>query len=798
MSATDKKQNIEAIFPLNVTQEGLLFHSLTSTYDQGFLNFQCDLKGTIETDFFEKAWNKIVQRHGVLRTTIHWEKIEKPVQIVHKKKSVFLEALDWVDFKPEDQEKQWEALKKKNRSEGVDFTKGALLHVRLVKLKSQTYRLLWTNHHILLDGWSSNNILKEVLLCYEGLLIDAEPSFEVLPSHKSYLRWIGQKRDDEAQEFWSNYFTGLERAHLFKGISLHNELENTTFKQGLTELETTSLKEYAKNSKVTLNTVIQGLWSLVLCRYFDAKDIVHGTTVSGRTSDFPNMDAMTGMFSKVHPVRNAIENDNEPLTEWFAKIQKRQAGTSAFEHLDLDQILPFVPKGVGRSLFDSLLIFENFPIVSSENRTVTVSNLRSGITSTYPVTMGVLPGEELQIELYVAEGTANKIDGKWLLKTFVDLTKLIVSKREATFSSVTEAIAIYDSAEDLSEALAGSKLVTQYEAPRNENEQQLLQIWEEAFQTSGIGIHDNFFDLGGKSMLAVNLFTAINKKMGTKLYPTTLMEHPNVASLAGIFSSGVENTAFKYLVPIKSKGNKAPLFCIHGGGAHVFFFNPLANALEEDRPVYALQPSGIYDTTKMHKSIAAMAQDYAKEIRQVQPKGPYNILVYCFSTAVGIEMALSLKKDGQETNMIIIDSLVDQQNFKSPARVKVRIKGFLNRVLKNPIKALKMGYGNHVQEFLRGKRVDFFGTVDEKNLEKVKRNLIEIYNTYEWKNRYPGKMALLLTAKDDKTLNDIYLKNWEVIADQKVEVIPIEGDHHQLFAEPIVRSMAKSVQNQLV
>lgn len=797
MSATDQKQNIEAIYPLSVTQQGLLFHSLSSSYDQGFLNFECNFKGTIEPDVFEKAWNRIVQRHAVLRTTIHWEKIEKPVQIVHKKKTMSLEVLDWVFFNQEDQEKQWEALKKKNRSNGVDFTKGALLHVRLVQIGSQAYRLLWTNHHILLDGWSSNIILKEVLLCYEGLLLDTEPSFEVLPAHKSYLRWIGQKSGEDAQVFWSDYFNNLERTYFFNMKPLQNDVENKTFELGLTEAETSSLKQYAKNSKITLNTVIQGLWSLVLFRYFDSKDVVHGTTVSGRTSDFPNMHALTGMFSKVHPVRNFIEDDKEPLTEWFAKIQKRQARASRFEYLDLEGILPFIAKDLGASLFDSLLIFENFPRVTSENGTVTVSNLKSGITSTYPVTIGVLPGNELRIVLYLAEGASNKINGEWLLKTFVDLSKIVVSQTEATFLSITEAVAKYDIGQYVNEISESSKPVTEYEGPRNEIERRLLQIWEGTFQISRIGIHDNFFDLGGKSMLAVNLFTTINKKMGAKLYPTTLMEKPTVASLASIFSDDTKSIKYKFLVPIKSKGNRRPLFCVHGGGAHVFFFNPLANALDEDRPVYALQPSGIYDSSKMHGSIEQMAQDYVKEIRQVQSEGPYNILVYCFSTAVGIEMASSLKEEGQETNMIIIDSLVDQENFTNPTRIKIRMKGFANRVLRNPIKALRMGYANHVQEFLKGKRVDLFGNADEKNLQKVKRNLIEIYNAYDWKKRYSGKISLLLTEKEDKSLNGFYLENWEKIADRKVQVIHIEGEHHQLFAEPVVTSTAKNVQKQL-
>lgn len=793
MSEGINKQKIEAIFPLSTTQQGLLFHSLSSNFDQGFLNLQCDLRGSIDPDTLRKAWNLSIQRHAILRTTVHWEKIEKPVQIVHRKKEIDLELLDCSALTETEIDEHWESLKNQNREDGVDFTKGALLKVKIVQFGLEKYRLLWTNHHLLLDGWSSNIILKEVFSFYEALTSNVSTEMEPLPSYKSYLRWVSQKKPEDAKIFWTDYFSEFRKSHLFYPIKQGIKAESITIEKSLSEYDTDGLKKYAKQSKVTLNTVIQGIWSLVLCTYFDSNDVVHGTTVSGRTSDFVNMEMLTGMYSKVHPVRNFIDNDGEMLSDWFDKIQKRQTKTSSFEYLDLEDLIPYLDKDVRRPLFDSLLIFENYPVVDTSDRNVAVTNFKSGITSTYPITVTILPGSEMHLVITVSESVDNnKKKAEWLFLTFNNIVKSIISDVSKSVSSVISELEPFLKENNSLDGFLSHQAISEYVAPRNETEKKVTEIWSEIFGINEIGINDNFFSLGGKSMLAVKLFAAINAKMGTKLYPTTLMEYPTIASLTKLLTTDV-NPVHKYVVPIQSKGGKHPLFCVHGGGAHVFFFNPLANAMSSGRPVYALQPQGIYDSSKMHRSIKEMAEDYADEIRKIQPKGPYNLLVYCFSTAVGIEMASSFKKAGQETNMIIIDSLIDQEDFTDPNRIKLRIKGFLSRVAKNPFKAIKMGYINHVEEFFKRKRVDFFGSEDERKLEKVKRNLIEIYNAYDWKKKYTGKIALLLTQKDDKTLNDVYIKLWEQISEREVKIVHIEGQHHQLFEEPFVVPMAQTI-----
>ncbi|MGB3152444.1 MAG: condensation domain-containing protein [Maribacter sp.] len=798
MTQHNSKKDIESIHPLNQVQQGLLFHSLSSKKDQGFLNVQCDILGTIELSKFEEAWGFMVARHAVLRTSVHWKNLEKPVQVVHKQKSINFILLDWSNEKDSNQNNKWAKLIKENITKGVSFSKGALLDVKLIKLGDAQFRLLWTNHHLLLDGWSSNIILKELFRCYEALVQNYEVNFEKLPAYKAYLRWLGQKKEEPAKAFWSSYFKEFKSNGSF---DVHNRIEQSDYLKLNKEFnvsETNTLKQYASENRLSLNTILQGIWSITLCRFFNITDSVHGTTVSGRSVDFPNMENITGMFSKVHPVRNILGASKKPLSKWFAENQKRQLETSTFEYLDIDDITKHIRNKVKKPLFDSLLIFENYPVASSDEASITISNFKSGITSTYPVSVVLVPGDSLKLKLFVSKYISEyeKV-GEWLIHNFLEILSCVIYKKITDFSEIKTQIPTFQNKETSSIAFEKEENEHITTKPKTETEGIIAQIWQDVFNLDDIGIHENFFKLGGKSLLAVKLFSILNEKMGTKLYPTTLLEHPTVASLANLFEKDDKKSTYTYLVPIKTKGDKTPVFCIHGGGAQVYFFNPLANALPNDRPVYALQPSGDFEEDNLHKSIAEMAKDYTEEIRKVQPNGPYNLLVYCFSTAVGIEIASILKADDQEVKMIIVDSLIDQEDFSSPDRIKLRFLGFLSRVVENPLKALKLGYRNHLPAFIKRKRIRYFGNEGEKKLEATKQNLIDIYNAYEWKQKFPGAISLLLTEKPDSKINKMYIDNWQKMSDEKIKAIPVEAEHHELFIEPKVIVVGKLVEREL-
>lgn len=789
-----EKPKIEAIYSLSTMQQGILFHHLMSEEDQGFLHVQCLLVGDLDFDILQSAWKVATQRHAVLRTSVHWKNIEKPIQVVRPDSQMVWNQIDWSALSIEDQDQRLIQHKTASRQSGVNFEKGPLSKIDLIKKSADAHYLIWSCHHLLLDGWSSSIVLNDVFTAYKAISENKVPDFESIPSYKSYLNWQRTVDKEKAAQFWRTVFKDFSEPSLIvrSGAQGKNYKKNTL---RLSSETTEQLNQLARNNRITQGTLFQGIWALVLAHYVGKNDVTFGTTVSGRSSSFPKIELMTGMFANVLPVRTVLDATSDVM-ETFKNIQAQQQEARNYEHFSGENISNWIEQSSGNVLFDTLFVFENFPWEDIESASIRVTAFESGLTTTYPLTLTIKTAKNIEIELLNDALAVDDLTSSWFLENIEKTITSLIAIKNLSVKSLLDVLGAADQQKQNSKNIVDNDKIgaTSYVAPRNQTELELVKIWETVLGVDGIGVSDNYFELGGKSMTAISIFAAIEKKLEVKLSPVTLMENPTIEALAALIGKNEDTEKWKYLVPIRTRGFKKPLFCIHGGGAHVFFFNPLANALSTDRPVYALQPSGVFEDDTLHTSIEEMASDYAEEIQRVQPEGPYNIMVYCFSTAVGIEMSLKWKESGNETNMIIVDSLVRQEDFADPERRKLRIKGFLTRMIKNPFKAVQMIFINHINDYLRGKRIDFFGTVDDKRLEAIKRNLVRIYNGYAWKNKFLGKISLLLTEKADKTLNGIYIENWQKLAEKKVDVSYVNGVHHQLFEEPYATPIANRIE----
>ncbi len=796
-----KKPKIKAIFPLTYMQQGLLFHHLINKDDQGFLNVVCVLNGSMNLSLFEEAWNQTVRRHDVLRTTVHWRDIEKPVTIVHHERTISLTYFDWSESTRQDNDKKWEELQDVTFRKGVNFENGPLLTFTLVNCGNYEHRLLWPTHHLLIDGWSSQIILNDFLIIYDALIKGQEPLLAVLPSFKSYLNWIDKKNMAEASAFWSSSFENFKDVALFGDSSQAADgIIPLSSSLKLSSGESEKLRLLARACKVTLNTLVQGAWSILLGRYFHTDDVTYGVTVSGRSADFPNIQLLTGMFMNVQPVRSLL-NTEVKLSDWFQDIQVRQHKARNYEHVNLDEIASFIEWPEARPLFDSILIFENFPLAQSENTVLKMVDYKSGITSTYPVTIAVVPNEEILFTISASPDVVDRKSFSWLIENWKTLmSNILMVDQGETLQDLLVSIPFFENSKSAKNQEAKKiKDNTEYVAPRNETELELVKIWEHLFGRSSIGIKDDFFSLGGKSLLAAKMFAIINKRMKVHLLPTTLLEHKTIGSIASLLTAGADSNSpsWKNLAPVRAKGTKPALFCVHAGGGHVFFYNLLAKYLSTDRPIYALQPSGIFGNESMHNDIEAMAQAYSREIQIVQPKGPYNLMVYCFSTAVGLEMSRILKSGGFETNLIVMDTMAEQRHLMTKTRMKMRLSGFFKRMLNNPSKVVGTMFADRYNMYLRPQWVKLFGSVEQKNTERIRLHLFDIYTKYKWQ---PHRLdiKLVLTKKADKRFNMEYIRSWEEIALDGVEIIETLGDHRTLFDEPDVQMVAKTIDGMLL
>lgn len=193
--------------------------------------------------------------------------------------------------------------------------------------------------------------------------------------------------------------------------------------------------------------------------------------------------------------------------------------------------------------------------------------------------------------------------------------------------------------------------------PANRTERELVNIWSEVLSLKKISVRDDFFDLGGDSILSMRI-VAHARKAGLEFSPSLLFTHPTIHQLAQYLTESKSATSWSCLVPIKRSGNKAPLFLVHHGGGGIFGYAELARQLDPDRPIYGLQEPGLENGQKFPDSIEEIARLYVKEIRTIQPQGPYSIGGFCFGGVVAYEMAQNLARLGETVGLLIlIDAL---------------------------------------------------------------------------------------------------------------------------------------------
>ena len=215
MQAKNAKPKVEGIYPLSFFQQALLFHSLQEEKDQGFLQVQCILKGSLNVEAFEKSWARTIQRHEALRTSVHWEKIERPVQVVHQKADLPFAFYDWSEFTATEQEEKIALFKERDKQNKLDLSSAPVLRIALIKLREDKHFFLWSCHHILADGWSAAIILQDLFSFYDRAVKNKEETIlKSLPSLKSYLNFIKTRDLTKAESFWKKTLEDFEKPAL--------------------------------------------------------------------------------------------------------------------------------------------------------------------------------------------------------------------------------------------------------------------------------------------------------------------------------------------------------------------------------------------------------------------------------------------------------------------------------------------------------------------------------------------------------------------------------------------------------
>jgi amino acid adenylation domain-containing protein/non-ribosomal peptide synthase protein (TIGR01720 family) len=398
-------RNIEDLYPLSPLQAGMLFHSV---YVLGDVYFE-RLSGTVEGDFdvraFRNAWEHVVERHGVLRTAIVWNRLDVPLNVVRRRVELPWVQEDWRGLPDSQQSERWEAFLDADRVKSIALDEAPLMRISVVRTGDNVWRFAWSHHHLILDGWSSSRVLREVLLFYQAMVHGRELELDSPRPYRDFVEWLSNQDLAKAKEYWSKVLSGMtaptslaiERPSFAdRAPDLTNRRQQVTVSQEITA----ALDALARRNHLTLNSVIQGTWAILLSRYSGETDVMFGVTVSGRTASLAGIESMLGVFINSLPARARVPSD-APLVPWLQNLQAEQAELRGYEFCPLVSIQGFsdVPRGV--PLFESLLVYENYPLDRSvlppEGRRLAIRDLRVEESTNYPLTLLVLPGPALTL-----------------------------------------------------------------------------------------------------------------------------------------------------------------------------------------------------------------------------------------------------------------------------------------------------------------------------------------------------------------------------------------------------------------
>ncbi|GAA4960292.1 non-ribosomal peptide synthase/polyketide synthase [Actinoplanes utahensis] len=398
-------RSAEDVYPLTPLQAGMVFHSLVDAGSGVYADqTRMRLAGVTDPEALATAWQRVVDRTPALRTAVVWEGVERPLQVVHRHVALPTTHHDWRGLTASERDRARDDLLAADRAAALDLTRAPLMRLAVARTAEDEVFLLWTSHHVLLDGWSVGQVFTEVAQEYTALIRDR--SYRPAPRRpfRDYLAWLAAQDEDEAHRYWRTVLADVTAATPLpydrQPVEAHRAESAETVRTGLGAAGTAMVQRAAQQHGLTVNTLVQGAWALLLSRYSGERDVVFGTTVSGRPADLPGVESMIGMFINTVPTRVAVD-ERRPVAVWLRELQAAQSESRRYDWVSLAQLRACTGLPSGTNLFDSVVVFENYPydadaVASGE---LALRDVRSTDTTSFPLALSAHLAGGLELEL---------------------------------------------------------------------------------------------------------------------------------------------------------------------------------------------------------------------------------------------------------------------------------------------------------------------------------------------------------------------------------------------------------------
>ncbi|HSX59050.1 MAG TPA: amino acid adenylation domain-containing protein, partial [Tahibacter sp.] len=364
------------LYPATPMQAGLLFESLLERSAYVVQNHPI-LRGNLDTAAFRTAWQQVIARHDIFRTAFVGEG-EAVHQLVSAQASLPWHEEDWRGLDAAEQQARFAAYRVADRRRGFDFGEAPLMRIALLRLSDDRWQLLWTLHHILLDGWCLPLVYRDVIAFYRAAVDGRRAALDTPPSYERYIAWLQARGVAGARAYWRGLLGGFDTPTPLVVDRLPGDGERGHREQRLelSVAQTQALQTLAQQQRTTVNTLVQWCWAYLLHRYSGEADVVFGATVSGRSAEVPGIEEMIGLFINTIPVKVSFDG-NVAIAESVGRLHAEFQQSVEHGYLALPEIQRESRVRAGTALFDSLIVFENYPLdaVSGETADDTTATL---------------------------------------------------------------------------------------------------------------------------------------------------------------------------------------------------------------------------------------------------------------------------------------------------------------------------------------------------------------------------------------------------------------------------------------
>jgi amino acid adenylation domain-containing protein len=358
-----KNKNIESSYRLSPMQQGMLFHyQLDPGSGVDIEQIHCSLHEELNIPAFQHAWEQVVVRHSALRTSFRWEGINEPLQDVQINVCLPFEKQDWRDLSPAIQQSKLEEYLDFDRQRGFELSKSPLMRLALFQLGDAHYMLIWTSHHIIADGRSHYTILNEVFTIYDMYCQGCDVLLDRPTPYRNHIDWLQQKDSSKSEAFWRRLLSDFTAPTAVDAITVTRNLDDRQEDYAEREIQidesiTSRLKTISRQHQLTLNTLVQGAWALLLSRYTGEADVVFGAVRACRRSTVDEAESIVGLFINTVPVRVRISPEQD-LVPWLKELREQHIAVRDHEQTPLVQVQGWSDVPRGMPLFESIIMFD--------------------------------------------------------------------------------------------------------------------------------------------------------------------------------------------------------------------------------------------------------------------------------------------------------------------------------------------------------------------------------------------------------------------------------------------------------